>query len=87
MTPVVPPGANLVLQAPSNWDVEANGPCEDLHVIKRSELIISVWKPTMEELKMLNEGGFVMLTVHSNDFPPTSLSTCMITATKEDAPR
>ena len=53
--------------APRNWS-EANGPCGTLPIIYRKDShgnpeSVSAWKPTSDELAMLNEGGFVILSV------------------------
>ena len=53
--------------APSSW-TEANGPCGALPIIYQrdshgNDECISAWRPTPEELAMLNDGGFVILSV------------------------
>lgn len=53
--------------APRDW-TEANGPCGTLPIIYRKDShgnpeSVSAWRPTPEELKMLNDGGFVILSV------------------------
>ncbi len=53
--------------APLNW-TEANGACGALPIIYRTDShgnpeCVSAWKPTADELKVLNEGGFVILSV------------------------
>jgi hypothetical protein len=53
--------------APRDW-TEANGPCGTLPIIHRRDPhgnpeCVSAWKPTAAELKILSEGGFVILSV------------------------
>lgn len=53
--------------APHGWS-EANGPCGTLPIIFRRDgpgnlESVSAWKPTADELRTLNEGGFVILSV------------------------
>jgi hypothetical protein len=53
--------------APRGW-TEANGSCGTLPIIFRKDAYgndecVSAFKPTEAELKMLNEGGFVILSV------------------------
>lgn len=75
--------ANLTLKAPEDWDVEANGPCEDLHVYAKDGTITSVWKPTPEELAELNAGGGVALTIYGRSMPPVALWTIKMEAATE----
>lgn len=53
--------------APSNW-TEANGTCGTLPIVYRKDShgnpeCVSAWKPSESDLKTLNEGGFVLLSV------------------------
>ena len=53
--------------APRGW-TESNGPCGALPIVYRKDSFgnpesVSAWKPTEDELRMLNEGGFVILSV------------------------
>jgi hypothetical protein len=79
--------ANLCLKAPENWDEEKNGKCEDLFVRLQDGMITSIWVPTPEELAVLNAGGGVALTVHSQSQPPVSLWTVPLTIEKAEAPQ
>lgn len=59
--------------APRNW-TEANGPCGSLPIRYQKDAFgnnecISAWKPTPEELQMLNDGGFVILSVSGWQVP------------------
>lgn len=53
--------------APHGW-TESNGPCGTLPIVFRvdshgNQSCESAWKPTSDELRMLNDGGFVILRV------------------------
>lgn len=81
MRPTVTRGATNLYSAPENWDRDKDGTCGDLQVRRQfyagssrgiTELI-STWKPSGEELKMLNEGGVVELSLLAGDQPPCSL--------------
>lgn len=70
--------------APRGW-VPGNGPCGTLPVIYRKDAhgnweCVSAWKPAPEELKTLNEGGFVILSVIGWQVP-----VCVYTADKDAA--
>jgi hypothetical protein len=70
--------------APRNW-TEANGACGCLPIIYRKDgsgnpECVSAWKPTAEELRQLNEGGFVILSVIGWQVPVS-----MYTASKDAA--
>lgn len=60
-------GATHCPGAPRNW-TPANGPCGLLPIIYRKDShgnpeCVSAWKPSADELKVLNDGGFVILSV------------------------
>lgn len=86
MNPVQFEGANLCLKAPEGWDEEKNGPCADLHVLSANAMMHSVWKPSEEELAILNAGGGVVLTIHSDKHPAVSLSTTELQVIKDNEP-
>lgn len=75
MVPATPPGANIVYSKPADWDEATQGPCEDLAVIKKDGFISSIWKPDEAELAALNNGGYVLLVIASNELPPVSIGT------------
>lgn len=81
MTPIVPPGANMIYKKPVDWDEEANGPCDDLHVIKCDGFINTFWKPNADELKTLNEGGNVLIVVVGNQLPAIAVSVASVKRT------
>jgi hypothetical protein len=37
------------------------------------EVVRSFWQPSPDELKVLNQGGYVALTVHGSTHPPLNL--------------
>lgn len=55
--------------------------CDDLPVTKLTNTgdnvttLTSFWKPTVEELKELNDGGSVMLFIYGENHPPVALMT------------
>ncbi len=60
-------GANHNPGAPRGW-TEANGACGTLPIIYRKDAhdndeCVSAWQPTPDELRMLNDGGYVILSV------------------------
>jgi hypothetical protein len=61
MKPINFAQSNLTLNAPDNWDEEANGPCDSLPVLALPGTTSSVWRPSPEELQILNEGGAIIL--------------------------
>lgn len=70
------PSNNDVLGAPKGWD-QGELPCSALP-ITRTEVegfacVDSYWKPTAEELAVLNAGGSVALTVLGATMPPVQL--------------
>lgn len=61
---------------PADWDDEKHGHCGDLAVMVEHyhgvNYHYSMWTPTVEELKLLAEGGRVRLTCVGNQ-PPVAL--------------
>lgn len=71
------PSNNAVLGAPQGWDQGAL-PCSALP-ITRSDVdgfacVNSYWRPTAEELAVLNDGGSVVLSVLGTTMPPVAVS-------------
>ena len=67
-------GANLYLVAPGDYDVIENGPCNGLAVRKVfNNIYESAWEPTPNELKALNAGGLVIISIVGGQ-PPIMLS-------------
>ena len=74
------PSNNDVLGAPAFWD-QKRLPCDALP-ITRTELdgmpaMISFWRPTDDELAMLNQGGLVALHVLGAGHPPVALAVAL----------
>lgn len=70
-----PPGfADLTLGAPADWDEAKKGPCHGLPVRMIDGALVSLWKPTKEELFHLNQGQPIALYVHSKVHPPVSMA-------------
>ena len=60
-------GATHAPGAPRDW-TEANGPCGALPIIFQKDShgnpeCVSAWKPSASDLRMLNDGGFILLSV------------------------
>lgn len=70
------PSNNGVLGAPAGWD-RAEIPCGALLITRREvdgrPAIVSFWKPTADELAMLNAGSSVALWVLGQTMPPVSM--------------
>lgn len=62
------------LGAPDNWDHERDGICHTLEIHDRDGFMISCWKPSAEELKILNEGGYIFLHVQGRSHPVVSMT-------------
>ncbi|MBA4343242.1 MAG: hypothetical protein C0423_13985 [Methylibium sp.] len=68
---------NLVLGAPPGWD-QTQTYCSALPVTRAvtpegQPLVLSFWRPSAEELQLLNSGGLVALSVYGNTMPPVWL--------------
>lgn len=70
------PSNNAVLGAPADWSQDAL-PCGALPITKIEvhglPCIGSFWRPTAEELVMLNGGALVAVWVIGNTMPPVSI--------------
>lgn len=71
--------ANVLLKAPEDHDEQKYGPCIDLPMFfdRLHGVMTSIWKPTDEELAVLNSGGGVALRVITPNaqHPPVHLMT------------
>lgn len=71
------PSNNAVLGAPAGWDQEQLA-CSALPVTRTewdgAPAVVSFWKPTAEELAMLNAGGAVQLWIVGHTMPPVALA-------------
>lgn len=62
--------ANLILHKPENMTDEE---CSSLHVVRCEHGFTSAWFPTPEELKLINSGSPVYLTIFGDSHPPVYL--------------
>lgn len=67
--------SNVTYGAPVNWNEKENGKCLDLKVRidYKQGFVESAWEPTPEELKLLNQGGSVILRIYGSQ-PPVWLT-------------
>lgn len=77
MRPTQHPSNNGVLGAPEGWD-QKQMPCSALAITRTDwdgiPAVVSFWKPTPEELAVLNAGGSVALWIAGQTMPPAGLS-------------
>ena len=70
------PSNNAVLGAPAGWDQEQL-PCGALPITRTEwdgmPAVVSFWKPSAEELALLNAGGSVSLWLIGQTMPPAAL--------------
>jgi hypothetical protein len=69
-------GAQRTLEAPQGWDHKVQGECGGLPVMRDGSALVSVWKPSAEELEMLNRGGGVVLSLLVSGHPVTAVGVC-----------
>lgn len=68
-----------VFGAPEGWDVSLDGPLGTISVRSEVDIVtgmpikLSLWKPTADELEILNGGGMLKLGVCCNRHPVISL--------------
>lgn len=68
--------ANVTLTAPKGWDAEKDGICYDLPVFRTDGgEYLTLWRPSEEELKALNEGKPVMVSLVGG-VPPMDVRVC-----------
>ena len=75
------PSNNDVLGAPKGWD-QGELPCSALPITRVTykgckflqQGVDSYWKPTADELAVLNAGGSIVLSVLGVTMPPVQLS-------------
>lgn len=76
MTPRGIKGAHVNFGAPFRWDETENGPCSTIPARlitgKSFDSVETAWLPTLDELKILNQGGSVILRVVGG-MPPVML--------------
>lgn len=76
MKPVNFHGATHVMGPPKNWDNTVE--CDPLIVQVDGSVFTSVWKPTPEDLAMLQAGAMVVLSVFGGQ-PPVLVSAQFVT--------
>lgn len=71
-------GFTNILAPPENWNPQEHGDCVALAVRVAQDAglisIASAWRPTPEELVLLNAGGVVVLNVLGRSHPAVSLA-------------
>lgn len=71
-------GATRVLGAPKNWDETSKEKCYGLPIldclVEGIPCMVSAWKPSPEELKMLIAGESIKLWIYGNSHPVVSIS-------------
>ncbi|MDP4151185.1 MAG: hypothetical protein Q8943_17395 [Bacteroidota bacterium] len=73
MMPIDFEGANITFTKPEGWTDEQ---CSELRVMRTEDgRYVSVWKPNVEDIKAINEGRPICLSIFSNSHPPVSLFT------------
>lgn len=65
-----------VLGAPRGWD-QSELPCSAIAItdteVNGQPVIMTFWKPSEEELALLNAGGLVSLSIIGEGMPPVAL--------------
>lgn len=65
-----------VLGAPAGWD-QKELPCNAIAVtdaeVNGVPVVMTFWRPTAEELALLNAGGLVSLSIVGRTMPPVAL--------------
>lgn len=69
-------GQTHVLEAPQGWDHKERGECGCLPIMARDGYLTSVWRPSADELTMLNSGGGIVLHIAANAHPVVALDVC-----------
>lgn len=81
MKPLPIKGQTRDLGKPRNWDDAKLGHCGSLSIRDENfngmPVMVSLWKPDAEELRVLNAGGGVQLHVFGNVHPPVAVNTVM----------
>lgn len=73
MTPHFFSGSTGVLGAPEDWDHDGVGECTPLPVMRDGRWMVSVWKPSADELATLNRGGAISLHIAGHVHPVVAL--------------
>lgn len=62
------------LGAPKGWDHERDGICNTLEIVDIGGFMVSAWRPSDAELKRLNEGQPLFLSIQGQTHPVVSLA-------------
>lgn len=79
MINVKPSNCTREIGKPSDWDERLDGPCislpvrDEVEVISGVNFMLSLWRPTAEDLAVLNCGGMVALRIAGYVHPVISL--------------
>lgn len=66
--------ASRRIGAPANWDHSTDGLCHTIEVVDTDDgFMVSAWLPTPDELKRLNEGKPVLLSISGRFHPVVSV--------------
>jgi hypothetical protein len=76
MKPIEFEGQTTLLGPPRGSE---RGTCGALPVVIHERSMASFWKPSPEDLVMLNNGAHICLEVHSHQHPPVWLSVQRVT--------
>lgn len=76
MTPMFFHGHTNVIGAPEGWDHKAQGECDPLPVQAHDGGLLSVWKPSAEELAVLVKGGGITINLGTFAQPVMGVGVC-----------
>ena len=76
MQAIIFEGVTNIAKAPPDWDEEKYGPCADLPVQIADGYCRSIWKPSPEQLAILNAGGGFVLDIVGNKQPVVAVNVC-----------
>lgn len=70
MKPILFDGANILGKPPADYNPEtAPYVIGDLPIMDKDGYLTSIWKPSFEELKILNDGGGISVGVRQRSLP------------------
>lgn len=82
MLPETHPNQTHSFGKPSTWNEETSGSCGTLSVSAETtpegSRLVSLWRPSEEELNELLKGGVVALGIYGSSHPVVSLTTMTI---------
>ncbi len=78
MRPIPIKGCTRRMGAPPNWNHETDGICHTLEILDQvvddSHWMTSAWIPTEKELKQLNDGFPILLSIQGSRHPVVSMA-------------